>query len=730
MGICMKKLIPLCIVGLFICSGLGAVATSADHTTVTSCTVRFSQPTLIQEKNFLTVSVNEADSTLMRQGKPMLPSYTKEFYFPFGTQVTSVTVTPAGIQSQPLTRLLAPTPPMVGMDLNTELGAASTVDYGTDPYPGTWSEYSVGCGRHNNALSIIVSVQVYPVQYDPSQNTITSAQEASIVVAYEPALPHPAPKTSYQLVIIGPSDFSGQASTLVNHKIGRGIPTIFVSLTDIYSGTYFPATGRDNQEKIKYFIKSAIESWGTSDVLLLGGSTKVPTRDTHVYISFDPDYGDEIFTSDLYYADIYDGSGGFCSWDSNGNNLFGEYDWNGKTDTVDLHPDVFLTRLAATGTTQVSNCISKIMTYENNPGYQQTWFPNLVVVGGDSFEDSGNVDEGEYANQKVIDVMTGFTPNKIWASNGKLSSLVPSGVANIKSAINSGCGFVDFNGHGNTNIWATHPHNDFNTWLPTPIGYFFSSDVLSLSNGDKLPIVTVEACSTAKFAEDDNCLNWAFMYNSGGGAIAAFGATGIGYSTPGSQCVNNVIGKMGMDTYRAYKIDKTTTLGDMWSKALNRYIHSSMDAEDYKTVEEWQPFGDPTLAIAGASDPPAKPSKPSGPASGNVGTEYTYTTSTTDPNGDQVYYLFDWADGTTSGWVGPFDSGAMGSAKKTWTQKGNYAITVIAKDTHGVLSPWSDPMSVTMPTETKYVFHPFLQFLENLLERFPNAFPFLRILLQ
>jgi hypothetical protein len=95
-----------------------------------------------------------------------------------------------------------------------------------------------------------------------------------------------------------------------------------------------------------------------------------------------------------------------------------------------------------------------------------------------------------------------------------------------------------------------------------------------------------------------------------------------------------------------------------------------------------------------------------------------------------VYYLFDWADGTTSGWVGPFDSGAMGSAKKTWTQKGNYAITVIAKDTHGVLSPWSDPMSVTMPTETKYVFHPFLQFLENLLERFPNAFPFLRILLQ
>src|SRR4030042_5473477 len=116
-----------------------------------------------------------------------------------------------------------------------------------------------------------------------------------------------------------------------------------------------------------------------------------------------------------------------------------------------------------------------------------------------------------------------------------------------------------------------------------------------------------------------------------------------------------------------------------------------MDEMDFKTVEEWEPFGDPTLAIAEESQAPLKPSKPSGPASGGIGTEYTYTTSTTDPESDKISYLFDWGDGTTSGWVGPFNSGATGSAKKTWNAKGTYEIKVVAKDEHGKLRQWSDP---------------------------------------
>jgi hypothetical protein len=722
----MKKFIPLLIVGMLVLSGLGAIAQPDAENTHEKVTLSFSQPTITNENEYISIDLNEANSFLMRQGKPMLPSYTETFTFPFGTKIISVSVTPQDIQMQTISKDVLPTPQRVVVGQNAKTSGEGTKNYGTELYPSSWFEYSVGCGRYNGELSIIVDVQIYPIKYHPIEKIIEWAKEAYVVIEYEPSksTPQPVYRDNFQLVVISPADYSAQVAPLITHKIERGITSKFVSLDDIYSGTYFPATGRDNQEKIKYFIKNAIESWTTGNILLVGGSSKVPVRETHVYIAEQDD--GEIFVSDLYYADIYNGTGGFSSWDTNTNNIFGEYRWEGKTDAVDLHPDVFLTRLPSTTASQVTACVNKIIKYENTPGNQQSWFSNLVVVGGDTFDDDDKVNEGEYANQKVIDLMSGFVPNKLWVTNEKLTSAAPSGVANIKSAINDGCGFVDFSGHGNTNVWATHPHDNFNIWIPTPKGSFLSSDISTLSNGDKLPIVTVEACSTAKFNKDTNCFNWAFLYNSNGGAIGTFGSTGLGYGSGGTSVIEGTIAKIGLDTYKAYKVDQATTFGEMWSRGLNRYIKSGMDDYDHKTVEEWQAFGDPTLAIGEKSQPPVKPATVNGSASGGVGTEYTYTTSTTDPDGDNISYMFDWGDGTFSSWVGPMNSGETASAKKTWNTKGTYQVKVVAKDSHGIYSVWSDPLSITMPLSYKT---PFLQLLERLFEQFPHMFPVLRHLL-
>jgi len=124
--------------------------------------------------------------------------------------------------------------------------------------------------------------------------------------------------------------------------------------------------------------------------------------------------------------------------------------------------------------------------------------------------------------------------------------------------------------------------------------------------------------------------------------------------------------------------------------------------------------------------PPNKPNKPSGTASGKINTVYTYTTRTTDPNGDQVYYMWDWGDGTQSNWLGPYNSGVTISTTHTWTVKGSYSIKVIAKDTSAAESPWSDPLPIKMPYSPN---NPMLQFLELLFHRFPHAFPILRQLL-
>ncbi len=720
----MKKIVLAILVGMFVCSGLSA-AVQPDMNTTHTVTRSFSAPTQLPENAYVNIAFDEANGYLMEQGKPMIPSYTETFTYPFGTVITDVTVTPSSLQAQSVNRLVAPTPPMAVA--GSLLGTEQTVSYGADPYPETWYTYRVGCGRVGADLSVIVTVEVYPVKYFPATGTLQWTPSADISIDFTPTEPRPANRETYQFVIIAPSEYSSQIAPLVTHKIGQGVTTKFVSMTDITSGTYFPAQGRDDAEKVKYFIKNAIETWTTRSVMLVGGSTKLPVRETHVYIADDPTYGDEIFVSDLYFADIYNATGAFCSWDSNGNNIFGEFDWLGQTDVVDLHPDVYLARIPVTSSSQVTTSVNKFIGYETTPGYLQSWFPNLVVCGGDSFDDTNKVDEGEYSNQKVIDLLVSFIPNKLWCSNGKLTSLAPTGVANIVSAINAGCGFVDFSGHGNTNIWATHPH-DSGSWVPTPAGGIRTNDIAGLSNGNKLPIVTVEACSTAKFASDLNCFNWAFVYNPSGGAIGTFGATGIGYSYIGTGVSQGLVGKIGLDTYRAYKTDGATSFGELWGRALNRYIKSSMTDADYKTVEEWQSMGDPTLAIAEDSQPPAKPATPSGPASGKVGTAYTYTTSTTDPEGDKISYMFDWGDGTTSGWIGPYNSGSVASTQKTWTAKGDFSVKVVARDAHGIMSVWSDPLPISMPLDYTPDL-PLLHFLQLLLERFPNAFPILRALL-
>jgi len=93
---------------------------------------------------------------------------------------------------------------------------------------------------------------------------------------------------------------------------------------------------------------------------------------------------------------------------------------------------------------------------------------------------------------------------------------------------------------------------------------------------------------------------------------------------------------------------------------------------------------------------PNKPSKPQGQTAGNANTDYTYTTSATDPEGDQVYYKFDWDDGTYSDWVGPYNSGQSGSATHNWECSGSFSIKAKAKDIYDQESPWSDKLTVTI----------------------------------
>jgi len=87
--------------------------------------------------------------------------------------------------------------------------------------------------------------------------------------------------------------------------------------------------------------------------------------------------------------------------------------------------------------------------------------------------------------------------------------------------------------------------------------------------------------------------------------------------------------------------------------------------------------------LINTNNPPNAPSTPSGTSSVTPDTSYTYSTSATDPDGDQVFYKFSWGDGTDSGWVGPYSSDETGSASHSWSSVGTYHVSATTKDSNG-----------------------------------------------
>jgi len=101
------------------------------------------------------------------------------------------------------------------------------------------------------------------------------------------------------------------------------------------------------------------------------------------------------------------------------------------------------------------------------------------------------------------------------------------------------------------------------------------------------------------------------------------------------------------------------------------------------------------IAFGITNESPEVPAQPDGETEGQIDVEYEYSASTTDPDGDQVYYMWDFGDETTD-WIGPFDSGVEVSQAHTWTTVGTYDVKVKAKDSSDAESNWSSALEVTI----------------------------------
>jgi len=211
------------------------------------------------------------------------------------------------------------------------------------------------------------------------------------------------------------------------------------------------------------------------------------------------------------------------------------------------------------------------------------------------------------------------------------------------------------------------------------------------------------------------------------------GMAGVGYSySTSSLDINNDLIRYGWDWNGDGTIDEWTgfypsgisvTISHVWLTEGTYLI--KVKAEDEQGLQSG--FSESLSVVISENSAPMKPTL-SGPTNGKIHMAYTYSAIGSDPDGDDLYFFFDWGDGTNSGWIGMYGSGQTASVTHTWTVAGSYPIKVKVKDVSGAESIWSDPLHVSMPKNQDYKGCSFSMILDWILFNFPFLSAFLHIL--
>jgi uncharacterized membrane protein len=460
-------------------------------------------------------------------------------------------------------------------------------------YPNEWFNYYTGMGLSpvtDERVEFLI-IHIFPARYNPilkQIDYITSGElEVTIQEPEQEQEDQPDPSTrassnsdnnnratTHDMVVICPSTFKAELNDFVKHKTNTGVDSVIITLDDINSGTYFTVQGRDQAEKMKYFIYNAIQSWDIKYVLLVGDAERVPTRITHVEESGLNDNE----ASDLYFADVFASGSMFCDWDYDSDDRFGEYS-GGNVDKADLFPDIHIGRFPASTASEVSTLVDKTKTYEitaiGKPFYKKT-----VLNGLDTF--SGGTPEGEYLSDHIAkNYLQDFDNTKLYESTNTLTK------QNIKNYWSNGAGYVSFSDHGLHSSWGSN--------------HISSADVSTLTNGYELSFVNYDACLTGEFDQgSSDCIAEQTILNPNGGGVAVVASSRIAYGSWGRSHINSVSGYLNVRLYHNMK-HETEIAGALLTLAKTDYMRNigSGSATHFKTVVEYNYFGDPSLLLGG-----------------------------------------------------------------------------------------------------------------------------------
>jgi len=465
----------------------------------------------------------------------------------------------------------------------------------------------------------------------------------------------------------------------------------------------------DTPARIRNFIRYAYTAWGT-DYVLLGGDADVlneednivPLRGLFANESGLPLNGliseEDDIPSDVYYACL-DGCFNF-DLDEHFGECADRNDVDDSIDEADLYSEVWVGRACIDSKEELETFVFKTIEYEEL-GYDP-YIENILFVGeslGSSFYTPWG---GDYKDLMQEFVPEQYTLQKFYDRDHEDNHWYPEEL--FEYICSHQPQIINHDGHGNHRyILKTSGEN-----------------IATLQN-EKTFFIYSHSCLTGSFDnyncwsgyQEDDCIAEILTCEIPHGAYACILNARFGLGS--EDTIEAPSGAYDESFYKALFVEDIKELGaaNHFSKEDNVW---RIDENGYRwCYYQTNLFGDPNLAIKDPNDVmPSKPEKPNGPTSGDKGISYTYTTVSTNPNGGDLYYWFDWNDGTTSGWVGPFSSGETASSSHAWSKQGTYQIKVKSKNNDGTQSEWSDSLSVSMP-RNKFANLPFFEKILNFL---------------
>lgn len=293
-------------------------------------------------------------------------------------------------------------------------------------------------------------------------------------------------------VIITHPAFVDALGPLISLRQSQGLTTTLVNVLGIYDAW---GDGRPDPEAIRAFIANAYATWSPRPtfVLLVGDGSFDPR-------SYRPDSTPTLVPPFLADVDPWTG-------ETAADNRYVAVDGD------DALPDMLIGRLPVKTLAEAQTVIDKIVQYEAQP-LPGGWNADVALVADDPDGAGDFAAESEIVATNYI--TSPFAPRRIY-----YTPPVSTAVAARQTVLerwNAGASIVQFTGHSSWQQWAAER-------------LFHLDDLPMVRNGRRLPVVVEMTCFTGAFQRPEPTLDEDLVTLRGGGAVAAWGPTGLGINT-------------------------------------------------------------------------------------------------------------------------------------------------------------------------------------------------------